>query len=278
MKKNSLKKLVIILILLIPGSGFAEIITLKSGKQIEGKIIERNDQYIKVEFDDREVYYELKYVVSIDENKDYNLSQKEKPSLKNANFYLKEGLGYASQAKFIEAEKEFRKGLEMNTADHNLQEALKMISDLKGGIIKEDYALYLFKGSHYLINAQYKEAVLAFQEALKLKPLDADLNYYLGVCHYSLEEYEDALNYLRKAQEAKPNDAEIYYYLGSSYYSLGQYEEAINFLEKTVEINPDDAEAYSILGASHNSLGQNQQAKENFNKAQQIFQSRGDYL
>lgn len=265
MRKNNLIQFIIILGLLQPAAAFCETITLKSGKQIEGRIMEETDQYIKIESNGMPIYYELKYVQNIEENK------------RDAKFYLKEGFKCTSEGKFSQAEEEFKKGLGVDSANHNLKEALKMIDDLKSGAINKEYAVYLFKGSDYLINAKYQEAVAEFKEALKVKPYDSDLYYYLGVCYYSLEQYLDAISYLKKAAEIKPNE-EIYYYLGVCYYSLGHFPEAINYLTKTLEASPDDAEVYSIIGTSYYLSGQSQPARENLNKARELFQKNNDYL
>ena len=273
------QRIIIMVSLLFTASNvFAETITLKSGKKIEGEILEKTNEYIKVKFDNKEVYYELKYIQSIEENKVEPSSKQPEPETQDAVYYLKEGLRYGSEAKFKEAAEEFQKGLKINPSDYNLKEALKMTNDLSQGRINSDYAVYLFKGSRYLMDANYQEAIKEFQQALKLQPEDPDLNYYLGTSYYSLEEYQNAIDYLHRAWEKKPDDDEINYYLGASHYSLANYEDAINYLKKAVDMNPDDAQAYAIIGASYYSLGQNEQAKENFSYAQQLFQKTGDYL
>lgn len=270
--------LVIILDLIFPASTFCATVTLKSGKKVEGRILEKTDQYIKIECDGSIIYYEHKYIAGIQgDNPADTATPQEGPSLKDANTYLKEGLEYGSEARFKEAEEAFRKGLETNSSEHNLQEALKIIDDLKNGTIGEEYAVYLFKGSSYLMNAQYQQAIAEFREAGKLKPDEPDLYYYLGVCNYQLGEYQEAVSYLKKALEIKADD-EFYYYLGVSCYSLGQYQEAIANLRRALEINPNDADAYSVIGISNYLLGDIQQAREDLHKAQDLFKKQGDYL
>lgn len=275
------KRGIIILLVLLgsiwPANIFAEAITLKSGKKIEGKIIERAKDYIKIEVDGNPVYYELKYIRAIENDSAGVISGQAESSALDANFYLKQGLKYASEARFKEAESAFKKGLEINSADHNLQESLKMISDLNSGLINEEYAVHLFKGSDCLINARYEQAIPEFKEALRNKPDDADLYYYIGLCHYSLEQYPEALSYFNKAQERK-QDEELYYYLGASHYSLERYPEAISYLKKAIALNPGDAEAYSLIGTANLLLGLNQEAINNLNKARLLFQDRDDYL
>lgn len=265
MKKKKLIFLWLSLILFFPTVISAETILLKSGKKIEGKILEKTGEYVKIEVNGSPLYYELKYVLSI------------KADEADSSLYFKKGLEFASEAKFKEAEDEFKKGLAIKPTDHNLGEVLKIIDDLKKGLIKEDYAIYLFKGSNYLIDKQYQQAIKEFKEALRLKPDDLDLYYYLGICNHKLKQYQQALPYLQKAIEKESND-ELYYYLGACYYHLGQLTEAITYLKKTIQINPDDAEAYSLLGISNYFLGRVGLARENLYKAKELFQKKGDYL
>jgi tetratricopeptide (TPR) repeat protein len=259
-------KIAISLVLFFPLFAFSQTVTLKSGKKIEGKIIEETGEYIKIDSGNGPVYYERKYIENIAE-----------VSLPDANAYLRKGLAYGAEAKFNEALQEFKKGLELNPSDHNLEEAVKIIDDLNNGILKDEYVVDLFKGSNFLMNAQYEQAIAEFKEALRLKPDDPDINYYLGVSNYKLEDYEEAANYLKKALQIKP-DEELYYYLGACQYSLGQYTDAIANLKKALEMNPDDADAFGVIGVSNYLLGRTQEAKENLYKARELFQNQGDYL
>jgi hypothetical protein len=66
-RKEKMKKMPLVLIFaLLAATAFAETITLKSGKTIEGKILERSDTYIKVSFGDVPLTYFLDEVDSID--------------------------------------------------------------------------------------------------------------------------------------------------------------------------------------------------------------------
>ncbi len=250
-----------------PGFSFAETITLKSGKKIEGLITEKTDQYIKVEAEGAPLYFERKFISRIDE---------EAASLTDADC-LKEGLKYGSQGKFPEAEEALKKGLALNSKSGNLQEALKLIDRLKDGEINEDYALRLFKGSYDLIIGRFEEAMPEFLAALAINP-GADLYYYLGVCSYSAGKYEDAIQYLKKAAEEIKDDGEVYYNLGINYYALRQYAEAVPYLQKALEIDPENAEAYGVLGTSHLMLGERERAKEELCKSRDLFRKQGDYL
>jgi tetratricopeptide (TPR) repeat protein len=245
----------------------AETITLKSGKKIEGKILEKTDWFVKIEVEGTHLYYELKYIENIEDE----LSSSE------AKQYFERGLKYGSQARFLDAQQEFKKGLEKDSSDNNLQEALAIIDDLNKGKTSQDYTVSLFKGTDYLINAEYEKAIEEFKNALSIKTEDSNLSYYLGICNYQLEKYEEAINYFQKSLETISDD-EVYYYAGSCYYYLDQYPQAIDFLSKAVEINPNNADAYCVIGTSNYLSGDVQKAKENLNKAKELCEKNRDFL
>lgn len=255
----------------------AETVTLKSGKIIEGKILEKNDQYIKIDIAGSPVYYERKYIASIEEGPAVSLLPQES-ALKDGKFYFKEALRLASESKISEAESELKKGLEINPSDHNLTELANMINNLKTGKVNERYARYVFNGSYYLINNKYEEAIKEFQEGLKINPADPDVHYYLGVANFSLDNYQEAIDYFKKVSILQPDNGEVHYYVGLSHYFLGQYQEAISNLEKSVELDPNDAEAYSILGMSNYALGRLSETKQALIKAKDLFKNKGDLL
>ena len=61
--------IILLLVLCFPASLFAETITLKSGKTYEGKILERTDEYIRIELYGIPVTYFLEDIESIDAEK-----------------------------------------------------------------------------------------------------------------------------------------------------------------------------------------------------------------
>lgn len=252
--------------LIAPLNVLAETVILKSGKRIEGAIIEKTDRFIKIEVNGSPVYFELKYIASIEGAL----------SLQDAREYFKRGLKYGSEGRFREAEEAFKKGLEISPVDSNLQEALAIMDDLSKGKIQEDYTISLFKGSSLIIDERYAEAIEEFQKALEKKPDDSNLNYYLGICSYQLQKFENAIVYLSKALLEK-EDSEIYYYIGASHYSLNQYPQAKNFLSRALEMNPQDADAYAILGTSNYLSGDIAQARKDLNTAKKLYEENADF-
>lgn len=262
-------RIFVILFLFFPKASWAETVILKSGKIIEGKIVEKTGQYIKIEVDGMPLYYERKFIADIDENK--------KDLLLTESGCLKKGLERASEARFEEAGEEFKKGLSLFPDSHNLKQALRLVEGVINGTLKREYALHILKGSYYLMNARTEEALPEFKSALEDNP-NADLYYYLGVCYYASGKYAEAIEYLKKAAEEIKGDDQLFYDLGISHYALRRYPEAVAYLEKALEINPQSAEAYGVLGTCHFLLGQPLQAGEELKQSMNLFRGKGDYL
>ncbi|TRZ49445.1 hypothetical protein D4Q80_02050, partial [bacterium] len=64
MKKKCLIMLVFIICSCFPVFAIAEVIVLKSGKTVEGKIIEQTDKYVKIDFNGVPLTYFFEDIVS----------------------------------------------------------------------------------------------------------------------------------------------------------------------------------------------------------------------
>ncbi|MFA5271660.1 MAG: tetratricopeptide repeat protein [Candidatus Omnitrophota bacterium] len=223
-------------------SSRAEILVLKNGNTIEGKIIERTDKYIKVDILDIPITYYLADVDSIDGQKVITLQIENKIPVKEKVVLIKEEgspLSFASDSKLSLGE---------------LKEAQECLQ----------------KGTGFFKEKKYKEATLEFEKALKINPKLAEGYYGLGYVYTSTKSYPEAINYFNKALEASPNYAEAY--IGLAYISsiLGDYEQAIDYYQKVLKIKKDNLEAYNGLGFSYASLGKNKEAIEYFKEVIKI--------
>ncbi len=221
--------ILLIIILSFYGLACAASITLKSGKKIEGKIIEETADYLKIEYNGEPVYYERKTIESVEKKQD-------------TNEYLKNGLAYASRGDLERAEGEFAMAQAINPDDPNINGGLTIIEEVRRGTISRGFAIYLLRGSNYLLNRQYKPAIINFEKALRDKLDDPDICYNLGICYYSIDKYNPAAYYL----------------------------------EKTLKVHPADKEATLILGNIYAMQGKYTQAKEKLLAAKELFQKTGD--
>lgn len=88
--------------------------------------------------------------------------------------------------------------------------------------------------------------------------------------------YEPAIEKLKEAIMLEPSMPYAYDNLANAYYHLRRYEEAIAMSKKALTVDPNYANAYGNLGSIYYALGKYQDAKENYEKARELFQKKGD--
>lgn len=97
----------------------------------------------------------------------------------------------------------------------------------------------LFKeGSDLLQSGKTAEALLRFQNALNIDPLNATLNLYTGAALHDLGDYERAIASYRLALESAPEIGEAHNNLGNSLMALGRFAEAADCFLRASELMP----------------------------------------
>jgi Flp pilus assembly protein TadD len=136
---------------------------------------------------------------------------------------------------------------------------------------------HLQRGRELYRNDQDAEAVLAFQEAVRLDPDLAEAQFRLGLGYESLgkreqaeAEYKKAVEAYKKYFEENRDDAEARYALGQTYANLGQYSEAIRQYREATKLKNDDPDIYYDLGVAHTKLAQYDAAAAAFSKSLEI--------
>jgi len=136
---------------------------------------------------------------------------------------------------------------------------------------------HLQKGKELYINDQDSEAVLAFQEAVRLDPGLAEAHFRLGLGYESLgkreeaeAEYKKAVEAYKKYFEENRDDAEAHYALGQTYANLGQYSEAIREYREATKLKNDDPDMFYDLGVAYTKLAQYDAAASAFSKSLEI--------
>jgi tetratricopeptide (TPR) repeat protein len=188
----------------------AEKITLKSGKVLEAPIIEENQEFIKIDYNGTPLYYDRKYILSIEGEAVYN----------SADAYLGKALEAGSAGKYDEAETLLKKADKLYPGDQNIGGALDIIDGLKANKINNEYAQSLFKGSYYMMSEDYSQAIPFLEKAAEVDPQQQEVYYNLGSAYYSMGNYNKAIEYLNRVIELKPEDADSLRLLGSAYWML----------------------------------------------------------
>ncbi len=101
------------------------------------------------------------------------------------------------------------------------------------------------QGICYIGTGQYPEAVEALEAALSynegfLQEVDYDINRYLAVAYYNLEQYEDAEHVYEAMAALKPKDAQVHFMHGVTLMELGDYEAGREAFDRTVALEPDN--------------------------------------
>ena len=103
-------------------------------------------------------------------------------------------------------------------------------------------------GSALFSKGQIDEATSQFQEAVRLKPDDAQAHHNLGTALVKKGQVEEAVIQFREAIRLKPDDTDAHYNLGTTLVKKNQVEAAIRQFQEAVHLKPDYAEARYDLG------------------------------
>jgi tetratricopeptide (TPR) repeat protein len=125
------------------------------------------------------------------------------------------------------------------------------------------------KGLELLKLAKHEEALKAFDEALEIKP-DYKLWASKGITLSKLDKPREALEACDKALEIKPDSYEVWTAKGVVLSNLDKQEEAIEAYCKALEIKPDSYETWTNKGLALSMLGKHTEALKAHEKALNI--------
>ena len=164
-------------------------------------------------------------------------------------------------------------------------------------------AAYQADGENFYKQKDYDSALVAFQNAVKIKPTPRAL-YMIGWLQNDFEEFDQALFALNQAIALNPSyssaylekgyslrrlkrdgeaavalnksvqldstSATAYYELGLAYYNLKRFDDSASALTNATAIKPDYGDAYQQLGISLRRANRNDEAIAALNKAIQL--------
>lgn len=99
---------------------------------------------------------------------------------------------------------------------------------------------------------EYRKALPAFRNELKLNPKDANLNFWYGVCLLETKSQETALPYLKFAKEKHISEAN--HYLAKYYLTISSPDIALTYLNKYLETSKIDPKKKQSLFALKDSI------------------------
>jgi tetratricopeptide (TPR) repeat protein len=115
---------------------------------------------------------------------------------------------------------------------------------------------YFESGKKYFDQKKYREAMIAFLNALRKAPGDRNSRYYLALSHIGLRDYKRGGQQLRSLVDTNPDDVEASLSLGRLYMEAAgdepkseAYKKAQELAQKVLSKNPQNVEAL-ILSAN----------------------------
>ena len=114
------------------------------------------------------------------------------------------------------------------------------------------------KGKLLEESGRKEEALVVYEEALKLAPNDTDLLLKDGLYKLANGQRQAALDLLIRAAKAGPADGEIQYYLAQAYHLNGQDDLALEAIRKSVKADPYNTAIKQKYGELLCSTGNNQ--------------------
>ncbi len=117
---------------------------------------------------------------------------------------------------------------------------------------------------------KYQEAVVAFGQAVKLKPGWVDAHYALALSLSETGKLADANREFAEVVRLKgPYQMVVlsHYNIGNNYTDLKKYLEAIDAYRSSIDLNPDISESHNNLGLAYSALERTAEAIPEFEQA-----------
>ncbi len=125
-------------------------------------------------------------------------------------------------------------------------------------------------GASYLEAGRMDEAIVQFNEAVRLAPNAADGWNNLGHVLQLQGKPAEALAYFREAARLAPDNDLVQLNLGNALQDTGEVPQAIEHYRRAIALNPAAAEAHNNLGVALGSQGNVDEAERHFRLALEI--------
>ena len=159
------------------------------------------------------------------------------------------------------------------------------IGDYRGAILAYDEVIrltpnnseaLLYRGNAYYNLGDKQAAIQDYNQSLKINPNYADAYNNRGNARYDLEDKQAAIQDYNQSLKINPNYADAYYNRGNARDALGDKQAAIQDYNRAIKINPNYADAYYNRGNAYATLGDKFQARSDFQQAAKIYQQQGN--
>ncbi len=134
------------------------------------------------------------------------------------------------------------------------------------------------RGAEYEGAKMYREAIEAYESAIRMKPGYGEAHASVGLVYYRLGRYSEAIEAYRQALKFKPGAQYVYNRLGTAYIITGEYSKALSSFKQSLSLDPGSAETHFNLGVACIIAGDRDGAVEQYVILKEIDRARAEKL
>ena len=178
--------------------------------------------------------------------------------------YYNLGWTYQTMEKFAPASKAYSKACDLKP-DHlgahlNATLCYYEIRDYDNAVIygrrteqinPNIHRIHKLLGDIYTLRERYDQAVVAYEQALKMDNKNTEIVISLAVAHLQNGSYKSAKDLLVSVTQVQPHNNTAYRHLGHCYLQLDQPDKAIESYIRAIEIDDKDWQAHLRLGDAY---------------------------
>ena len=135
--------------------------------------------------------------------------------------------------------------------------------------------IYLNLGLAWFKMGVFKEAAAAFEKQNQIASSDQN-STLLAMSYFGLARYKEASARLKPLADAQPQNGELSYLLAKCYFWSGQTDEAMNIFRQLLERDPDSAPVHMLLGEAYDARYMPDDAIKEFEAAAQAGPTQPD--
>lgn len=152
-----------------------------------------------------------------------------------------------------------------------------MRKNLQPPIVKlREAEAYNNRGVELAEQGKFKDAITAFNRAIKIHPTYENAHNNLGLAFGSQDNFLEAVAAFNRALEINPKNFETYNNLGIALGSQGKFEAAVAAFNRAIKINPEDPTSHQNLAVAFWSQGKSVEAVAFMQKARELFYLQKD--
>jgi tetratricopeptide (TPR) repeat protein len=134
------------------------------------------------------------------------------------------------------------------------------------------------RGQKYFADGKYREALIEYQNVLRIDPSDTSAVRAVGLAHHRLGDARNAFPFLHAAWQERRDDRDLTVSLATIYLAAGMLNDARELASGVLQRDAQDLEALQVIGAAARSAAEVQAAMRRFDAARPGLGQRPDFL